>query len=88
MSCCGKGRRGAGVAPRPSNLPSLNAGAAQKFALEKGQPAAELSLVERRIEICKKCVYFDAKEERCNRCTCLLVAKVGKSRESCPTGLW
>lgn len=86
MGCCGNGI-GRWI-QTPQALPKLNAMTAQKVALEGGKPAADLGLIERRIALCRKCVYYDAAQERCNRCTCVLVGKVGKSRESCPTGCW
>ena len=72
----------------PRALPALNPMAAQKLAIEGGKQAADPALIAKRIALCRACVYFDPKLEKCNRCTCVLVGKVGKARESCPIRSW
>jgi hypothetical protein len=81
--CCG-GRKTAPL----SSVPALNAASARRLALESGQAPSALELTERRIGLCRSCPYFNPSQEACNRCGCLVAAKVGKERESCPLRRW
>jgi hypothetical protein len=81
MACCGNRKN----KPLPG-LPDLNAAAALLVAQQNGMKSAEVSLIERRIQSCRSCVYFS--KELCTRCGCYVVAKVGKEYEKCPVLRW
>jgi len=81
--CCG-----ARKTISPSVLPELNVASALMLAAKAGQPQADRMLVEKRIMFCKKCPYFNLEQSLCNRCGCMVVAKVGKEREFCPIRRW
>lgn len=83
MGCCGNRIRAVKNA-----LPTLNAVSAQRIAFEQGMKQEEVAKTDRRIQLCRSCVYFDSAKELCNRCGCMVVAKVGKAAESCPIHRW
>ena len=81
--CCG-GRK---TVPLPI-LPELNVASAQLLAFQAGQSQADSVLIGKRLVSCRACPYFNVSQSLCNRCGCLIVAKVGKERESCPIRRW
>lgn len=42
----------------------------------------------KRMEICKSCEYYDAKQVRCRQCGCYLETKVRFAIDSCPLSKW
>jgi hypothetical protein len=41
-----------------------------------------------RINICKSCEYYDAKQIRCKHCGCFLLTKASFALDSCPLNKW
>lgn len=86
MSCCNGAKSPKPLLATPPT--EFNSITALKLAQENGSKPAEASLVESRISSCKACPYFDQGRKLCNRCGCLVVAKVGKAFETCPIRRW
>lgn len=81
MSCCGGRKR------QPIKaLPPLNVASALEAARAQFQQTADPHLIEKRIQLCKTCTYFQ--NDLCHRCGCYVVGKIGKSTESCPLRRW
>lgn len=49
---------------------------------------AAVSEIERRIEICRTCNFFDAAKKSCRKCGCGLVLKTRWRTSHCPIDLW
>ena len=45
-------------------------------------------LKEERMNICKKCEYYSARQIRCKQCGCWLVQKVKFTSSTCPIEKW
>lgn len=43
---------------------------------------------KQRMDICKSCDYYDAKQVRCRQCGCFLESKVRFAIDSCPLSKW
>ena len=41
-----------------------------------------------RLEICKKCEFFNSINERCTKCGCHMALKTYLKAEKCPVGKW
>lgn len=41
-----------------------------------------------RLDICKKCDWYDPEQNRCKECGCFLGEKARWSLDSCPVGKW
>ena len=41
-----------------------------------------------RLEICKKCEFFESIRERCGKCGCFMAVKTYLKAEKCPVGKW
>lgn len=86
MGCCGKPYY---LKPSINSLPeALTTSSASTFAKSQGTQVAETSLIDKRLQSCKQCPYFDGGKNLCTRCGCLLVAKIGKAKEVCPINRW
>ena len=83
MGCCG---RTTVPLTGPRALPGLNVASALEMARNQFKTACDGFLVERRIQACRQCPYFQ--KDLCNRCGCYLVAKVGILEERCPLRKW
>jgi len=67
-------------------LPALNVASALEVTRGQFKETADPYQIERRIESCKKCPYFQA--DLCNRCGCYVAGKVGAKHERCPINRW
>jgi len=45
-------------------------------------------IINERMDICRSCEYYDAKQVRCRRCGCFLKQKVRFIFDSCPLSKW
>lgn len=43
---------------------------------------------QKRLDICKACVFFDKNAQRCSKCGCYLSVKTYLKAERCPVGKW
>jgi hypothetical protein len=43
---------------------------------------------QKRLNICKKCDFFNALQERCGKCGCNMAVKTYLRAERCPIGKW
>lgn len=41
-----------------------------------------------RLDICKKCEFFNKNSERCGKCGCYMAVKTYLKAERCPVGKW
>jgi hypothetical protein len=41
-----------------------------------------------RMDICKKCEYYNAESDKCNNCGCFLKIKASWNSEKCPIDKW
>jgi len=41
-----------------------------------------------RLEVCKKCEFFNSIQQRCNKCGCFMAIKTYLKAEKCPIGRW
>lgn len=67
------------------------AGARAAARLARHQPVlVEASRRDERLEICRACEWFRARDERCahRRCGCYVRIKVRLTSERCPDGRW
>ena len=45
-------------------------------------------LKEERMEVCKKCEHYSARQVRCKECGCWLVQKIKFTNSKCPIDRW
>lgn len=86
MSCCNGYK-----SPNPTyhtNINEFTPVTAAKLAQEKGHLVADQQIIKNRISLCQSCPYFNVNSKLCNRCGCLVIAKVGKAYDSCPIQRW
>ena len=56
---------------------------------EWGQGGFELATNHsERMDICRKCEFYIAKEEKCKKCGCYMMAKTKLATAKCPVGKW
>ena len=59
-----------------------------KAALNGEAIKADKSTKEERLAICGGCVHYDAPDDRCKVCGCMMKVKASLAVESCPTSKW
>ena len=65
-----------------------NAAKALATAVASGFKAVDKAEQERRLEICHECPDFDAKRDRCRRCSCKMPWKTRLEAFHCPIDKW
>ena len=56
---------------------------------EWGQGGFELATNHsERMDICRGCEFYKAKEEKCEKCGCYMLAKTKLATAKCPVGKW
>lgn len=58
-----------------------------EYALSGFKRASEDTL-QRRVDICKSCEFFDSEKTRCLKCGCYLNIKAGWQEAKCPLNKW
>lgn len=56
--------------------------------ISNGLPKTEPNEIQKRMDICLSCEYFNNLENRCNKCGCFLNIKTAWATEKCPIGKW
>ena len=59
-----------------------------KNAVRTGALQVSEEIKNQRLEICRECDKYDAKQIRCIECGCFLENKASFSLDSCPLGKW
>jgi hypothetical protein len=54
----------------------------------KGEVRVSTEEAARRLEICSRCEFFRASDQRCSKCGCFMALKTYLKAEKCPTDKW
>jgi ribosomal protein L32 len=72
--------------PFPDKLKNL-AQDTFKF-INHGMPISSQELIDKRLDICNNCPFFDKEKKVCNKCGCHMEYKVIAATSTCPEGKW
>lgn len=52
------------------------------------EPRSPEELANARLEVCKRCIFFNTKMQKCTRCGCFMKLKTTLANAKCPEGHW
>lgn len=56
--------------------------------INQGMPLSNQELIDKRLDICDKCPFFNKDIKVCNKCGCFMEYKVMAATSTCPEGKW